>query len=126
MCVCVWSDRGGAARVLPCTCRVPDASALPTLFSDTQVYVPSSSARTWVRRRLLSLRISNLQRQTRHSTKGDMSTESLVVVECVIEKCDVIWPTKPLTAQLTYGLVNLRLLPTYKQMSIGYSTVLKV
>lgn len=46
---------------LPCTWRLAEASAFPTLFSDTQVYVPSSSPRTWLRRRLLSPRISNLQ-----------------------------------------------------------------
>lgn len=48
----------------PCTWRLPEASAFPTLFSETQVYVPSSSPRTCVRRRLLSLRISNLETPT--------------------------------------------------------------
>lgn len=41
-------------------------------------------------------------------------------------KCDVIWSNKPLSVELTYGLVNLRLLSAYKQMSIEDGMVLNV
>lgn len=45
---------------LPWTCSIAEASVLPTLFSDVQVYVPSSCSLTRNKRRLLPLRISNL------------------------------------------------------------------
>lgn len=93
-----WWGRIG--HILPCTCRVPEASAFPTLFSDTQVYVPSSSPRTWVRRRLLSLRISNLERhQHTHylAQNGSLFWNfSCWQISCFIANSKVIWFIKPL------------------------------
>lgn len=45
---------------LPWTCSMAEASVLPTLFSEVQVYIPSSSSFTWNSRRMLPLWISNL------------------------------------------------------------------
>lgn len=57
--VCV-SEKNVCVFCIPWTCSVAEASVLPTLFSVTHVYVPSSSSCTFSRRRVLSLRISNL------------------------------------------------------------------
>lgn len=50
-----------------------EASVLPTLFSDVQVYVPSSCSLTRNKRKLLPLRISNLEWE--RERKGEMAKD---------------------------------------------------
>lgn len=61
--------------LLPWTCNMAEASVLPTLFSDVQVYVPSSCSFTRNKRKLLPLRISNLWGKKRGEIIKDLTEE---------------------------------------------------
>lgn len=69
MCARVCSYTICMMCVLPWTCNMAEASVLPTLFSDVQVYVPSSRSFTRSNLRLLPLWISNLGKRKEWDNK---------------------------------------------------------